>query len=107
MTYAFNRQLHIFTYQRLKEGCSGNTSPECRTIDRMGGVRSGMPSDDLKIPASRVVENADADGKVVSYTLVDHKTNQPTMMREVRSTSCAENPSLDPTANRSSPMERR
>ena len=78
----FNRQLHVSNYDRLKDGCRGSSSTECQTINRMGGVRSGMPTDDAKIPASKVVENYDANGKVVSYTLIDSKTNQPTMIME-------------------------
>lgn len=78
----FNRQLHVSTYERLKEGCRGSSSTECQTINRMGGVRSGMPTDDARIPASKVVENYDANGKVVSYTLIDSKSNQPTMIME-------------------------
>jgi hypothetical protein len=79
---ANNRQLHISTYERLKKGCSGSSSSECQTVNRLGGVRSGMPEDDPQISASKVVSNFDANGKVVSYTLVDRKTNQPTMIME-------------------------
>nr|WP_314623562.1 hemagglutinin repeat-containing protein [uncultured Noviherbaspirillum sp.] len=78
----FNRQLHISNYERLKDGCRGSSSAECQTINRMGGVRSGMPVVDAKIPASKVVENYDASGKVVSYTLINSVTNQPTMIME-------------------------
>jgi hypothetical protein len=78
----YNRQLHVSTYERLKQQCRGSSSSECQTINRMGGVRSGMPRDDASIPASKVVENYDANGKVVSYTLIDARSNQPTMIME-------------------------
>jgi hypothetical protein len=77
-----NRQLHISTYERLKEGCRGKSSAECQTINRMGGVRSGMPEDDPNIPGSKVISNYDGNGNVVSYTLIDRTTNQPTMIME-------------------------
>jgi hypothetical protein len=79
---ANNRQLHVSTFVRLKEKCQGASSIECQTINRMGGISSGMPTEDPKIPASKVVENYDANGKVVSYTLIDRMTNQPTMIME-------------------------
>lgn len=79
---ANNRQLHFSTYSRLKQNCRDTASDECQTVHRMGGVRSGMPEDDPRIPASRVISNFDADGKVVSYTLIDRQSNQPTMIME-------------------------
>jgi hypothetical protein len=48
----------------------------------MAGVRSGMPTDDPSIPASKVVANYDSNNNVVSYTLVDRNTNQATMIME-------------------------
>ncbi|WP_323507207.1 hypothetical protein [Glaciimonas sp. Gout2] len=41
-----------------------------------------MPSDDPAIPESKVVANYDADDNVVSYTLLDRNSNQPTMIME-------------------------
>ncbi len=77
-----NRQLHMQNYERLRDRCRGGSSTECQTINRMSGVRSGMPTDDAKIPASMVVDNYDANENVVSYTLIDRKSNQPTMILE-------------------------
>ncbi len=79
---ANNRMLHIATYERLKDGCRGSSTTECQTINRIAGIRSGMPEDDSKIPASKVVSNFDANGNVVSYTLVDRNSNQPMMIME-------------------------
>jgi filamentous hemagglutinin family protein len=77
-----NRQLHMTNYDRLKEKCRGSSSTECQTINRMAGVQSGTPIEDPNIPASKVVANYDANGKVVSYVLIDRNTNQPTMIME-------------------------
>lgn len=74
--------LHISTYQRLKAGCHGSTSTECQTINRIGGTKSGMPTDDPKIQARKIVANYDSNDKVVSYTLIDRNTYQPIMIME-------------------------
>ncbi|MFH2135590.1 MAG: hemagglutinin repeat-containing protein [Pseudomonadota bacterium] len=77
-----NRQLHISNFNRLKDGCKGSSSTECQTINRMAGVKSGMPVEDSAIPSSNVVANYDANDNVVSYTILDKATNQPTMIME-------------------------
>jgi filamentous hemagglutinin len=79
---ANNRQLHMANFNRLREGCRSSGSDECQTINKMAGVRSGMPTDDPSIPASKVVANYDSNNNVVSYTLIDRNTNQPTMIME-------------------------
>ncbi|UCV08561.1 hypothetical protein [Dechloromonas denitrificans] len=70
------------TYDRLKEQCQGSSSSECQTVNRMGGFRSGMPTDDPNISASKVVANYDINGNVVSYVLIDRSSNQATMIME-------------------------
>ncbi len=45
-------------------------------------LRSGMPQDDPQIRASRVVANYDEDGRVVSFTLIDRQSNQPTIIMD-------------------------
>ncbi|UWE18232.1 hemagglutinin repeat-containing protein [Herbaspirillum huttiense] len=77
-----NRQLHMVTYLRLREGCRGSSSAECQTINRMMGVRSGMPVDDPLIPASKVVTNYDSNNSIVSYILIDNNSGRPKMIME-------------------------
>ena len=77
-----NRQMHMSNFLRVKDGCKGSGSAECKTIEKMTGVRSSMPSDDPAISESKVVTNYDADDNVVSYTLIDRNSNQPTMIME-------------------------
>lgn len=78
----FNRQLHMATYDKLKGQCGGKANTiECRTLQRMTGVNSQM-RDDLALPQDEVVANYDAQGKVVSYTLVDKASNQAWMIME-------------------------
>ena len=78
----FNRQLHMATYDKLKGQCGGKANTiECRTLQRMTGVNSRM-RDDIILPQDQVVANYDAQGTVVSYTLVDKASNQAWMIME-------------------------
>lgn len=77
-----NRMMHFDSFVKEKANCKGNNSTECQTINRMAGVHSTMPADDSSIPDSQVVENLDANGQVVSYTLVARDNNQPQLIME-------------------------
>lgn len=77
-----NRMAHMSNFNSLHDGCRGSNSSECQTINQMAGVRSGMPTTDPAIPASKIVANYDGNNNVVSYTLIDRITNQPTMIME-------------------------
>ena len=77
-----NRQMHWKGFLAAKDQCkSAPSSSECRTIERIGGVRSQVV-DFLALPESNVAANFGVDGKVVSYTILDKQTNQPTMIME-------------------------
>lgn len=77
-----NRQLHWNNFLAAKDKCkSAPTSAGCQTIERMGGTQSQV-LDFLALPDANVVANFGGDGRVISYTLLDKQTNQPTMIME-------------------------
>ena len=78
----YNRQFHFNEYDRVKDNCRGSSSPECGRINKMSGVRSGMPMDDPSIPGGKVVANYGKNDEVVSYVIIDRNSNKPTFIME-------------------------
>jgi hypothetical protein len=73
----FNRQLHWSKYEQLKASCGQKTSTlECRVLQGMAGV-TNVPQPDLDLATDKVVANYNAQGQIVSYTLLDKSSNQP------------------------------
>jgi len=78
----YNRQFHFNEYDRVKDNCRGSSSPECGRINKMSGVRSGMPMDDPSIPGGKVVANYSKNDEVVSYVIIDKNSNKPIFIME-------------------------
>ncbi len=79
---ANNRQMHFNSYLAAKDKCkAAPSSTGCQTIERIGGMRSQIV-DFLALPESNVAANFGADGKVVSFTVIDKQSNQPLLILE-------------------------
>jgi len=77
-----NRQAHWKNFVKDKVSCDKNPDGAgCDTILKMAGVRSRLVGF-MATDTANVVVNTDANGKVVSYTLLDKTTNQPTLIME-------------------------
>ena len=77
-----NRQFHWSTFVEKKNACQKNPNASgCGTIEKMAGAKSQL-LDFMATETAKVVVNTDADGKVVSYTILDKATNQPKMIME-------------------------
>jgi hypothetical protein len=78
----YNRQLHWDKFLAEKAACDKAPSAKgCETIEKMGGDRSQFIGD-MGMSQSNVIANYDADGTVVSYTVVDKDNNQPLFIME-------------------------
>lgn len=79
---ANNRQLGWDKFMAEKDKCRNSPGATgCGTIDKMAG-KSQQIVDFLALPTSKTVANIDANGQVVSYTILDKDTNKPMMIME-------------------------
>ena len=79
---ANNRQLHWKNYNEAKAECAKTPQASgCATIKKMAGTSSQVV-DFLATPVANVAVNTDANGQVVSYTILDKATNQPKLIME-------------------------
>ena len=77
-----NRQFHWSAFLEKSADCRKNPSASgCNRVLALGGVKSQV-LDFMATETANVAVNTDANGKVVSYTLLDKKTNQPMMLME-------------------------
>ena len=76
-----NRLMHWGDYLAAKDKCKNAASSECTTLQRMAGTQSQV-LDFMALPDANVVANFGTDGKVVSYTLFDKQSHQPTLIME-------------------------
>jgi filamentous hemagglutinin len=77
-----NRQMHWQNYLKASENCRSNTAAAgCGTILKMSGVGSQVLGF-MATPSANVAVNTDAQGTVVSYTLLDKISNQPLAIME-------------------------
>ena len=79
---ANNRQLHWKNYNEAKAECAKTPQASgCATIKKMAGTSSQVV-DFLATSVANVAVNTDANGQVVSYTILDKATNQPKLIME-------------------------